>query len=1332
MLPHKDPPERIAIIGIACRLPGANNPDELWKLLAEGKTACSEIPASRYNWRAFHHPNPDTDAAHNQRGGGYIDRDLAALDAAFFNIPVQEANALDPQQRIQLETAYEALENAGIPFDSVRGSKTSVHIATVSRDYDRNSYRDPQDLAKYHLTGCGEAITSGRISYNLDLRGPCMSLDTGCSGSLVGLHLACQGLRSRETDMALVGGTNLLLGPDMTMAMSKLHMLNNDGRCYSFDSRGNGYARSEGVATIVLKRLSDAITAGDPVRAVIRATGVGQDGKTNGIMLPNSQAQEDLMRSLYLDTGLDPSETAYVEAHGTGTVAGDTTEIQSIHNVFCDGVQRTRPLIIGSIKANIGHTESASGLAGLIKAALAIERGLIPPVPDVQDLKKDLDLEQRKMRIPHQLEQWPSPGVRQALINSFGYGGTNAAAIIENYKVAEVVESNGASKSNGVGLRQKVADADVPRLFAVSAKSAKSLNGNIENLKSWLENNQESADLLGQLAFTLNTRRTHLPVRSALMARSRTDLLAAIEDALRKQPERTRTSHHLTFIFTGQGAQWWAMGRELMYTQPVFAASIQASEEILTGLGAPWSLRKELNRDAGTSRIDYSAISQPATTAIQVALVNLLESCSIKPDSVIGHSSGEIAAAYAAGALSHASALRVSYCRGKVLELMRNTSLPRGGMLVATLSESDAKGYIKEVAEGRISVACINSPSSTTISGNVDAIDALEAKLGSKSITCKKLKVDVAYHSHHMEVVEDQYLKVLDGLEVAEIRDNVRFVSSVTGVQKKTSFGIEYWVQNLVSPVRFSEALLTMRSLTQPEIEQSRAKQIFLEIGPHNTLSGPVRQTLATSGIEDTYLPALNRGKDARITFATLVGKLFELGLTVDVAAVNATLHTEHQAKEVIRNLPPYAWDYSNRYWYESRLSKEYRFRKHPYHDLLGLRLIGSTPLEPLWRNILSVDAQPWLQEHIIDGCAILPGSSFLCMAIEAVRQLNEDVGGPVICRFHLKNVTYHKPIRMPDSPNKIELVMSILSSSHRATADRLSEWHTFRITSTSDTMSWNDNCDGFIRLEYEDVTNTHLNNATDIGNRLTTMELNCTQPIDHQLLYEEMRNNGIDYGPNFSSIKSLRIGECQALGKITVPDVAQSMPSRFVQPHIIHPAMFDALMHIVLPLYTRHCSSGPVMLVSIDEVSIAANIVTDPGSQLTVCCALSPLGPLSGTAEVTAFQSVGAVLPPAVVLRGEKFRGIGTAKSSTPKTFRRQKFHELHRPLKLTLTTPGVLSSLCFTEYEAAESQLNPDEVEIQAFAFAVDDVNVDTILGSDLTSSVIGDSAGIITAVG
>ncbi|KAK3174023.1 putative PKS/NRPS-like protein biosynthetic cluster [Lepraria neglecta] len=404
-------PIPIAIIGIGCRLPGGVSDTEgLWDLLANGKNTWSPVPSERFNEDAFYHPNPENNGTTNHRGGHFLsqDNDLAAFDAGFFGMSAAEAQATDPQQRLLLEASYEAFENAGIPIDQVRGSDTAVYTAMFTRDYDRNIYKDPIEIPKYHATGCGEAILSNRISYFFHLNGPSMTLDTGCSGSMVALHQACQSLRAGESSAALACGVSLILNPDHMIAMSKLYMLNDNGRSYPFDARGAGYGRGEGVTAVVLKRLDDALNAGDSIRAVIRNTSVNHDGKTKGITLPSAKAQETLQRTTYQQAGLDPCTVQYMEAHGTGTAAGDVAELQGIAQAFCKNRPPSNPLYIGSIKSNIGHLESSSGLAGLIKTVLMLERGYLLPNADFQEPKSELELDKWNMRVSGNVSQPPN------------------------------------------------------------------------------------------------------------------------------------------------------------------------------------------------------------------------------------------------------------------------------------------------------------------------------------------------------------------------------------------------------------------------------------------------------------------------------------------------------------------------------------------------------------------------------------------------------------------------------------------------------------------------------------------------------------------------------------------------------------------------------------------------------------------------------------------------------------------------------------------------------------------------------------------------------------
>lgn len=747
-----------------------------------------------------------------------------------------------------------------------------------------------------------------------------------------------------------------------------------------------------------------------------------------------------------------------------------------------------------------------------------------------------------------------------------------------------------------------------------------------------------------------------MPNRATFVASSADSLYHALQN-----PRATKAAAKflVTWLFTGQGAQWFAMGRGLVDT-PIFGRSLIRSENILKELGTSWSLIDELRKDGSESRINESEISQPATTAVQLALVDLLRALGVVPHAVLGHSSGEIAAAYGAGILSRESALKVSYHRSFISTWCREDVEQKGAMLAVGLGEDDVLVHIAKIHAGTAIVACVNSPASTTISGDQSAILELQQILDRYSIFNRRLKVDTAYHSHHMKVVAARYLRSL-GVVKASSNPDIKFFSSVTGEVKTSNFGASYWVENLVSKVQFSDALQNLA--TSPR-KDSSPLQIFLELGPHSALQGPVRQALSSLGLEPTkysYLPTLVRDKNSQVAILELAGKLFEQGYLVDLQVANTlNLDASTEHLKVITDLPSYSWN-REKYWHENRLSREYRLREHPHHDLLGLRIISGNPLEPTWRNFLSIDALPWLNEHIIDNFALLPGSSFLCMAMEAMCQIIHDRKiSSTPKRFVMRNVSFSKALVIPDAPGKVEVQLSFRQV-HGSGDKSKTPWEEFCVTAlTADSKTWSEHCRGLIMAEFAPSDATQDNEFADIEardeekqsaitsrERLANMRKNCKQSIDSIALYRELRGNGIDYGNTFASISKLHIGPCQAVGTVVIPDVAAVMPSKFMQPHIIHPATFDALMHIVLPLYSRHCSKGPVMLTSIGEVIMSAEVFNKPGQELLVACALSPAGPRSGTVDVEVFQGIDGATGPVVTLSREEFRGLGESTSS-------------------------------------------------------------------------------------
>ncbi|CZT12486.1 related to lovastatin nonaketide synthase [Rhynchosporium agropyri] len=1221
-------PTPIAIIGMSFRGPGdAHDIEAFWEMIHDGRSAWSKVPAERWNADAFYHPDVDAVESSNTTSGYFVKEDMAGFDAGFFNIQASEAKAMDPQQRTLLELAWEAFENTGMDINALKGSDTGVYMAQFTKDYENNIFKDTRNVPSYSMTGNGTAITANRISYVFDLKGPSFVLDTGCSGSMVALHQACNSLRSKESGMAIVGGTNLILSPDIFQPMSMNRVLNKDGKCYAFDHRGSGYGRGEGVGCVVLKRLNDALRDGDVVRSVILNTGSNQDGKTNGISLPNQFAQEDLIKATYAAIGLDTEDTGYVEAHGTGTQAGDKIEIAAIANSFTKDKDRHQQLVVGSVKTNIGHLESASGIAGLIKTVLAMERGVIPQHLNFENEKKGLNLAERNIKLPLSLIPFPETeeGIRRASVNSFGYGGTNAHAILElpralssekcgptnghlngtnrhlngtnGHTNGNVTESSSQHQENVHGTGPSSED----RLYVLSARSQKSVSGLVENTKRWVEAHPENSKL-GALSYTLMNRRSNFPWRTSIVASTAAELVAKLGKSVLATREASRI--RVAMVFSGQGAQWYAMGRELISTQSKFRESILKSEELLNDLGAKWQLTKVLFQDEKESIIDRSDVSQPACTALQIALVDILESLDVKPQAVVGHSSGEMAAAYAAGALTHKSAITAAYHRGFTTNAVKNILKAKGAMLAVGLGEAAVLPLLAQVTSGKAVVACVNSPQSVTISGDSQAIEELQLVLENQkeSVFNRKLKVDTAYHSHHMAVVAEEYLSSMAGLETCNSNPDVKFFSSVTGKLKSEDFGPQYWVDNLLGQVKFSESLGNLLSM-QKDASSAPTHHLIIEVGPHAALSGPINQTITSrnfEGFKHSYSTVLLRKKNAVSTMLELVGKLFEAGYNVNL---NTAAHISSKpSSETVTDLAPYAWDHTTKYWSESRLSKEHRFRQHTNHDTLGLRVVHVSPLEPVWRNELKMAALPWLKDHMVDGIIVFPGTGYICMAIEAMRQIGLDrqVQG-TIASYRLREISFLKALVLTeDSSVEIQLTLK------PAVNDRgSSKWEDFKVLSRAENGVWSEHCRGSIKTEFETTTDEVEGSRESDTERQTYLDLlenvkaKATRQASSAEAYKLLKSRGNQYGPTFAALTDLYLGDMEGFAKIKVPDVAAVMPSQWLSSDKIHAATFDSVCHLHLYLLFESTGIKGVMPTTISEVYLSNELVTAAGDEL-------------------------------------------------------------------------------------------------------------------------------------
>ncbi|KAF4954956.1 hypothetical protein FSARC_11985 [Fusarium sarcochroum] len=1223
-----DPNMPIAITGISTRFPGgADTPESLWKMISKGKTAWSKVPEDRFSLDSFYHPDPDRNGTMNVVGGHFLDEDIACFDAPFFAISRNEAKAMDPQQRLQLESAYEALENAGISIEQASGSKTSVHIGVFNKDYSDIMCRDPETGPIYQATGNGQSILSNRISYFFNLKGPSITVDTACSSSLVGLHLAVQGLRMGEAEQAVVGGTNLIFSPDIMVAMSLLGFLSPDGRSYAFDHRAKGYARGEGIATLVLKPLDKAIRDNDPIRAVIRGTGVNSDGRTAGITLPNGDAQADLIREVYANAHLDPAETGYFEAHGTGTQAGDPMEAGAIHRVFTADRQRSFPLYLGSIKTNIGHLEGASGLAGVVKAVLCLEKGQIPPNCNFEKPNERLDLEKWNIKVPTELTQWPAEVPRRASVNSFGYGGTNAHVILDGHDATKhQIESVDALDAGR-------------RVFVFSAGHEDAASSLFKRMAEYLREVPDSkhTQVLQQLAYTLSQRRSQLSYRLAFSASSVNELIDTFESEKLRLVKSQRVTR-LGLVFTGQGAQTAQMGVGLMAQYPIFADSLEHANKTLKSVGCTWDLIEELQKDVDTSLVNEPLYSQPLCTAVQIALVDLIRSWNVQPAAVTGHSSGEIAAAYAAGALTYEAAMMAAYFRGVASSQLAADSSLKGSMAAVGLSPDEVQGYLAKLTAGKLVIACYNAPYNVTLSGDVPALDELEALLQDTGVFFRRLKVPVAYHSHHMQQIADVYRKSLESLPKREsIGDGeVQFYSSVTGTLTPISeLDSEYWVRNMISSVQFHSSLKAMCLGLKPDGKRlTRGNkmnvQMLVEVGPHSALAGPIKSILQDpsfgSKAKLPYTSCLVRKEDAISSIQKAAGELFMNGYQVNLTRINEPI--EGPAPQVLADLPPYPWNHSQRYWHESRVSKNYRLRSEPRKDLIGAPVHDWNPIEPRWRGFIRLSELPWIKDHKVDGKILYPAAGMISMAVEAMRQV---VDVDQVTEFELRDIRIGKAIMISEEDGDLETMFTARPWSTSA-VESSTLWWEFRLFTVRENEGWSEHCRGCIAA-IKPAASGELGAAQEIKLRgeatqklIAHHEETCGVGVNTRRMYDDLEKVGLYYGPSFQNVASLRSAKKQPLvfANVTVPDTSQLMPQKFEYPHVVHPVTLDSVLQTIFPALASSDRdlSSPLVPTFIRRMTISNRTFSSPGQTLKVASSATWKGFRHADAEITALDT--------------------------------------------------------------------------------------------------------------
>ncbi|KAL8901562.1 MAG: hypothetical protein Q9207_005141 [Kuettlingeria erythrocarpa] len=1150
--------EPIAIIGIGCRLPGeVKSAADLWDLLLDERSGQGDVPAERWNIDAFHHPNGgEKIGSMSMRGGYFIHEDLRKFENSFFGINNVEATYMDPQQRKLLEVTYECLENAGIPIEKVRGSNTGVFAGSFTMDYWMTQTREPDYLHRYHATGMGTTILSNRISHALNLNGPSFTLDTGCSSSLYALHQACSALDANECDAAIVAASNLLQSPEQQLGTMKAGVLSATGTCHTFDDSADGYGRADGVGALYLKKLSQAVADGDPIRALVRGSAVNSNGKTMGISLPSAEGQEAVMRKAYAKAGLsDFSQTDYIECHGTGTPVGDPIEVEGVSRVFKRNVVDQGPLYIGSVKTNMGHSEATSGLTSIIKATLALENARIPATIGVKNINPKIKTDAWGVEIVTRAMDWPrarglTPRIRRIGVNSFGYGGANSHAILDSNQdhvfPADKLISESLSLARGTFL------------IPLSGSKPESLELQANRLVAAIEKDSHN---VVDLARTLGTRRSRLAERGYALVRQRTLIDDLGFEKLQKTVDgKAYATYPFAFVFTGQGAQWPQMGMELIQEFPSFRRTIEDMDAVLQTLPErpSWTLLNALLEPKATSLIHHVSQSQPVCTAVQVALVNLLGQWGVYPQAVVGHSSGEIAAAYTSGRLSQAQACIVAYYRGYVVG--KSQPVVPGAMMAAGLSKEEASAEIVQLGlETAIKVACVNSSESVTISGDEEAIDKFQAELAPRGLLARKLQTDGrAYHSHHMSPLGAEYQELLERslgpMNMPDARKgHISWVSSVHAEPITGKIAPAYWRTNLESPVQFSDAVAQM-------IKGNKVH--LIELGPHSALEMPIRQTCKKIKVKESdfnYHSALTRGKNGVETTLSLMGQLFLHGHDVAFAQVNYVENAMAPAVQgrVLTNLPPYPWIYDGPVlWNEGRQSRELRHRKYGHHDLLGLSSLGSSGITTTWRNHLRLKDLPWLESHKLGEDIVFPAAGYIAMAIEAVCQVTgtTKTDKPSILLRHL-NIIKAFPLSAQDDDVGSEVFTAM---------------HAAKLSGTTVSTKWYD----FEISSYDGgKTSVHATGSIALGLNSQAMSAKLTPAVELQELairnwYDKFVGVGLNFGKDFQSMQSVKTDSKQKAmcARSTVAYLTGGGEGPTTQSdYIIHPITIDCLLQTAL-----------------------------------------------------------------------------------------------------------------------------------------------------------------------
>ena len=1103
--------EPLAIVGIGCRFPGnVTNTDEFWKLIIDRVDGLTDIPADRWNSSAKYAPDFKTPGKISVRRGGFI-KDIDKFDASFFGISPLEASRMDPQQRMILELSYEAVENSGLTLKDLDGSRTSVFIGISSHDYGdiQNSPVEQVNIGAHTNLGSALCIAANRISYFYNLKALSMALDTACSSSLNAVHLACRSIWDKDADLAFAGGVNSILKPEPEMGFSKGGFLSPDGKCYAFDSRANGYIRSEGAGIIIIKTLSRAIKDKDLIYATIRGSGVNQDGTTKGISVPSQIAQQEMIQMAYDDAGVDTRQVKFIEAHGTGTFVGDPIEATSIGKVL--GSNRTDNCYLGSVKSNIGHLEPASGIAGIIKLALAMENRIIPPNIHYKKPNPNIPFSDLKLEVPVEPVEWKDEenGNVYGGINNFGFGGANVHVVLEGLPRPTVI------------LPDKV---DKMSVCTLSARDSQALRELAEAYISYFKDSTNTSSL-SDICYSATVRRTHHNNRLSVVAESKMEMADHLQKYLDGETltevstgRSNEPNDRVVFVFSGQGPQWWAMGRQLLNNEPVFAKTIHLLDKLLS-THADWSLLDELTKDEGSSRISETNIAQPAIFSIQIALLEMWKELGISPSAVVGHSIGEVPAAYASGALTLEQAVLLIFHRSRV----QVKATDKGRMLAAGLPIEEATELISG-REDKVSIAAVNGPAMVSLSGDTDVIEQISEELEKQDVFNRMLQINVPFHCHHMEPLKEELLSSLESLNPRAT--SIPFYSTVTGmVIEGEKLDNKYWYRNVRETVSFASAI---DELIHDGFDT------FIELGPHPIHAMGINDLLDVKQKSGLVIPSIRRQEEEKRTFLSSLGKLYTWGTEINWESLFDDPH--------FVRLPAYPWQ-KERHWLETEDGRNERLGSLVHPHLKKKTISARESHNIIWDINLDKRTHPYIDDHKVQGPIVYPGAGHIELSISAALASFGE-------KFEfLEDLNFESALFLPDSGDPIKVQMDI---SH--------DGGDYFIYSKprSENASWvmcsngkmNHIMDSFqsIKVDFEDVRNR------------------IKIPVPVKEMHEELLESGLYLGPTFRAIKHLWRGE-KEWESFSEIEVHESIRSEFFQFNL-HPGVLDSCFQTVFGIF--------------------------------------------------------------------------------------------------------------------------------------------------------------------